>query len=60
MKHQIKAYPLRLEDEVRAEAEKLAAVQDRSLNWQLNELVKIGLASFASGKEKTLIAAGKH
>ena len=59
MKHQIKAYPLRLEDDLRAQAEELAVAQDRSLNWQLNELVKIGLANFASGKEKTLIAAGK-
>lgn len=40
-------YPLRLEREVRDQAEKLAASQERSLNWQLNELVKLGLAQLA-------------
>lgn len=54
MKPQKTPYPLRLEDSVRSDAEKLAERERRSLNWQLNELVKLGLAQVASQNEKTL------
>jgi len=51
-RQQVKPYPLRLEGELREEVEKLALIQDRSVNWQLNQLVKIGLANFESSNRK--------
>jgi len=52
MKRQKMAYPLRMEDGVKIAAERIAVRQERSLNWQLNELLKIGLANFIDTKEK--------
>jgi hypothetical protein len=60
MKPQRTPYPLRMEEAVRVKVEKLAADERRSLNWQLNELVKMGLAGIASQNEKTLNDAGKQ
>lgn len=56
MKSKRNPYPLRLDDDVREAAEMVAAENDRSLNWQLNELVKIGLANIASQKENATTA----
>lgn len=42
-KHQQMAYPFRMPNDVRTEAQKLADKNDRSLNWQLNQLVLAGL-----------------
>lgn len=49
---QKKPFSLRLDDEVAARAEKLAKERQRSLNWQLNELVKAGLAQINEQNEK--------
>lgn len=57
---QRQSYPLRLDNELKKRVEGLAKIQDRSLNWQLNELVKIGLQITESENGKTLISAGKH
>lgn len=50
------SYPLRMDVGVREGVEKLAAERDRSLNWQLNELLKIGLENFAAQKENATAA----
>lgn len=60
MRQVVSPYPLRMAADVREQAERLAVERDRSLNWQLNELVKIGLATIAAQKEKTPIDAGKQ
>ncbi len=60
MKQQKMAFPLRLDDEVKSEAEQLAATRRRSLNYQLNELVKIGLKEVAQQKENaSTVGAGE-
>jgi len=41
--HQKTPYPFRMSPDVRNEAQKLAKESDRSLNWQLNQLVLAGL-----------------
>ena len=56
MKIERASYPLRMDANVRDDVEKLAAKQDRSLNWQLNELVKIGLAHVSATKENATTA----
>lgn len=57
MKIQRTAYPLRLDDALRDEVAKLAFSQDRSLNWQLSNLIKLGLESLAE-KQKSLDMLG--
>lgn len=49
-KHQQMAYPFRMPNDVRAEAQKLADKNDRSLNWQLNQLVIAGLKANAGNE----------
>jgi hypothetical protein len=40
MNQQASPYPYRIEPAIREGAEKLAKVQDRSLNWMLNHLLR--------------------
>ncbi|MES2262088.1 MAG: toxin-antitoxin system HicB family antitoxin [Pseudomonadota bacterium] len=56
MKQQKKPFPLRMDDDVREAAEALATSQDRSLNWQLNDLLKAALANIAAQKENATVA----
>ena len=56
MKKQRNSYPLRLDEDVRAQAERVAAENERSLNWLLNSLVKTGLANIAGQKESASTA----
>ena len=42
-KHQQMAYPFRMPVEVRSDVQKLARENDRSLNSQLVQLVRLGL-----------------
>jgi hypothetical protein len=62
-RHQKMAYPLRMEDEVREISQELAREGDRSLNWQLNALIKMAIPiwreqrSAAAAKESAPLAA---
>ena len=37
------SYPLRMDPEVRSAAQELAIKNERSLNWQINQLIKVGI-----------------
>ena len=55
-KHQLASYPLRLDPEVRVQAEEIARQEDRSLNWMLNSLVKLALPIWKAKKAKEVAA----
>lgn len=57
MRVQQTPYPLRMRPELKLEAQELADKEDRSLNWLLNEAVRIGIAQMRSVKENASTAA---
>jgi hypothetical protein len=50
-RHHMNSYPLRMDPEVRQAAQTLALKNERSLNWQINHLVKLGLQQLSSQKD---------